>query len=104
MTRLGPMPRRSSCSLATCVNSTQSGRSGRMKRIILAALVAVFTLAGNAAAQQTTGNLSGRIVDAQGSAIPGVAVTGRNTQTGFVRTDVSDGEGLFRLTALPIGT
>jgi len=75
-----------------------------MKRIILAALVMVCAMAGTAAAQQTTGNISGRIVDAQGSAIPGVTVTGRNTQTGFVRTDVSDGEGIYRLTALPVGT
>ena len=36
--------------------------------------------------------------------MPGVTVTGRNTQTGFVRTEVSDGEGLYRLTALPVGT
>ena len=75
-----------------------------MKRIILAALVMACAFANSAAAQQTTGNISGRIVDAQGSAVPGVTVTGRNTQTGFVRTDVSDGEGLYRLTALPIGT
>ncbi|HJR59656.1 MAG TPA: TonB-dependent receptor [Vicinamibacterales bacterium] len=75
-----------------------------MKRIILAALVLACAVANNAAAQQTTGNISGRIVDAQGSAVPGVTVTGRNTQTGFVRTDVSDAEGLYRLTALPIGT
>jgi outer membrane receptor protein involved in Fe transport len=75
-----------------------------MKRIILAALVLACATAGNAAAQQTTGNISGRIVDAQGSAVPGVTVTGRNTQTGFVRTDTSDGEGVYRLTALPIGT
>ena len=75
-----------------------------MKRIILAALVLACAFANNAAAQQTTGNISGRIVDAQGSAVPGVTVTGRNTQTGFTRTDVSDGEGLYRLTALPVGT
>ena len=75
-----------------------------MKRIILAALVLACATANNAAAQQTTGNISGRIVDAQGSAVPGVTVTGRNTQTGFVRTDTSDGEGVYRLTALPIGT
>ena len=75
-----------------------------MKRIILAALALACVLAGTAEAQQTTGNISGRIVDAQGSAIPGVSVTGRNTQTGFVRTDVSDGEGIYRLTALPVGT
>ena len=75
-----------------------------MKKRIILALVMLCALATNAAAQQTTGNISGRIVDGQGSAVPGVTVTGRNTQTGFVRTDVSDGEGLYRLTALPVGT
>jgi hypothetical protein len=75
-----------------------------MKRIILAALVLACAVANNAAAQQTTGNITGRIVDAQGSAVPGVTVTGKNTQTGFTRTDVSDGEGIYRLTALPVGT
>ncbi|MEX2662219.1 MAG: TonB-dependent receptor [Vicinamibacterales bacterium] len=75
-----------------------------MKRIILTALVLAGAFANNAAAQQTTGNISGRIVDAQGSAVPGVTVTARNTQTGFERSDVSDAEGLYRLTALPVGT
>jgi hypothetical protein len=75
-----------------------------MKRIILGMIV--FCALGAAApvlAQQTTGNITGRIVDAQGAAIPGVTVTGKSAQTGFVRTDVSDGEGIYRLTALPIG-
>ena len=57
-----------------------------------------------ALAQQTTGTIAGRLVDAQGAAVPGVTVTGRNTQTGFVRTGVTDGEGVYRLTALPVGT
>ncbi|MEO5894171.1 MAG: carboxypeptidase-like regulatory domain-containing protein, partial [Vicinamibacterales bacterium] len=76
-----------------------------MKRIVLAAMVALCSFAvSTASAQQTTGNISGRITDAQGSAVPGVSVTAKNTQTGFVRTDVSDGEGVYRLTALPVGT
>ena len=33
-----------------------------------------------------------------------MTVTGRNAQTGYVRTAVTDGEGVYRLTALPIGT
>ena len=28
----------------------------------------------------------------------------KNAATGFIRTDVSDGEGIYRLTALPVGT
>ncbi len=75
-----------------------------MKSLILA-LIALCALApaAPAVAQQTTGNITGRIVDAQAAAVPGVTVTARSAQTGFVRTDVSDGEGIYRLTALPIG-
>jgi outer membrane receptor protein involved in Fe transport len=74
-----------------------------MKRIIFAMIVlALGTLP--ASAQQTSGNITGRIVDDQGAAVPGVAVTGTNKQTGFTRADVTDGEGVYRLTALPVGT
>ena len=75
-----------------------------MKRIILAALVLACAFANNAAAQQTTGTISGRVLDAQGSAVPGVTVTARSADTGFVRTEVSDAEGSYRLQALPVGT
>src|SRR3954447_5618217 len=75
-----------------------------MKKIILAMIVLCSLVAPAIAfAQQTTGNITGRIVDAQGAAVPGVTVTARSPQTGFVRTDVSDGEGIYRLTALPVG-
>ncbi len=52
---------------------------------------------------RTTGSITGRITDSQGAAVPGVTVTGRNSQTGFTRTDVSDAEGIYRLNALPVG-
>jgi hypothetical protein len=74
-----------------------------MKRIILALLLVCAT-ANFAAAQQTTGNIQGRVTDAQGAAVPGVTVTGRNSATGFIRTEVSDAEGAYRLNALPVGT
>ena len=75
-----------------------------MKRITLAAFALLCAFAATAHAQQTTGNITGRIVDAQGSAVPGVTVTGKNDATGFVRTEVSDAEGIYRLMALPVGT
>ena len=76
-----------------------------MKRMICAALaLCALVLSSPAFAQQTTGNITGRITDDQGAAVPGVTVTGKNTETGFVRTDVTDGEGIYRLTALPVGT
>ena len=77
-----------------------------MKRIIWTATVLVLALftATAAYAQQTTGNITGRIVDDQGAAVPGVTVTARSAQTGFTRSDVSDAEGVYRLNALPVGT
>ena len=77
-----------------------------MKRIITALIAAcAIALAGSpAAAQQTTGNIQGRIVDAQKAAIPGVTVTAKNAATGYTRSEVTDTEGLYRLTSLPLGT
>ena len=77
-----------------------------MQRFIQALALACAMAAWStpAAAQQTTGNITGRLVDAQGAVVPGVTVVARNTQTGFTRSDVADTEGVYRLTALPIGT
>jgi outer membrane receptor protein involved in Fe transport len=69
--------------------------------LVMACLIAIGL---PASAQQSTGTIAGRIVDDQGAAVPGVTVTGRNTETGFTRTSVSDAEGSYRLTALPVGT
>src|SRR5262249_47198847 len=76
-------------------------------RRIMAALVAAcaLLLAGLAAgAQQTTGNIQGRIVDAQKAAVPGVTVTAKSKGTGFTRSEVTDSEGLYRLNGLPVGS
>ena len=76
-----------------------------MRRFNLGVLAAVLLALAPAvgAAQQTTGNITGRIVDDQGGAMPGVNVVGRNSQTGFTRGDTTDAEGIYRLTALPVG-
>ena len=75
-----------------------------MKTLIrlLAALVVTLS-AVPAFAQQTTGTIAGRILDPQGMAVPGATITATNEATGLVRSDVSDGEGLYRLTAMPVG-
>ena len=77
-----------------------------MKRIIYAMIVlcSLGLAAAPAMAQQTTGNITGRILDDQGSAVPAVSITALNAQTGFSRTTVTDAEGVYRLNALPIGT
>jgi hypothetical protein len=75
-----------------------------MNRFSSALLVCLLAYAAPAAAQQTTGNITGRVLDDQGAAVPGATVTASSAQTGFVRTDVSDSEGVYRLNALPVGS
>ncbi len=61
----------------------------------ISAMLVVFTLAltGLAAAQQTTGTISGRLIDAQGLAVPGVTVTVTGPQG--AKTLVTDAEGRY---------
>src|SRR5262245_17536436 len=62
---------------------------------LVAALAAVLVVPLPAVAipQQTTGTITGRIVDAQGLAVPGVTVTVVGSQGS--RTVVTDGEGRY---------
>ncbi len=64
----------------------------------------LLTAVATVAAQQTTGTIIGRVVDEQKAALPGALVTAKNVETGFTRTGTADGEGVYRLTALPVGT
>ena len=59
----------------------------------LVACALVFT--GLASAQERFGALTGRVTDQQGQAIPGVTVVTTNTQSGEVRTFVTDANGQF---------
>ena len=74
-----------------------------MRRIFATMMLIVLGIAGPSLAQQTTGNITGRVVDPQGAAVPGATVTAKNAATGFTRTEVSDAEGVYRLSALPVG-
>ncbi len=68
-----------------------------------ALVVATLLWPTAAVAQQTTGSVNGRVADEQGAAVPGVMVTATSSETGFVRNAITDGEGLYRLPALPVG-
>jgi len=74
-----------------------------MRRYVLAAAILMLLGSPPAFAQQTTGNITGRVLDQQGAAMPGVTVTAKSASTGFTRTEVSDASGLYRLNALPVG-
>lgn len=71
---------------------------------VAASLMAVLGLSASlAAAQQTTGTITGRVLDDQGAAVPGASITATSPSTGFTRTVVSDAEGVYRLSALTVG-
>ena len=77
-----------------------------MRQMRLAALLLGLSalISTSAFAQQTTGNITGRVLDAQGAAVPGATITARNAATGFARSAVTDAEGVDPLQALPVGT
>ena len=70
----------------------------------VAALGCVLAIATTASAQQTTGSVTGRVLDEQKAAVPGATVTAKNQGTGFSRSELSDTEGVYRLTGLPVGS
>src|SRR3954449_784197 len=74
-----------------------------MKRKLTGAVAALLLTFATAFAQQTTGVITGRVIDQQGAAVPGATVTAKSPSTGFTRTETSDAEGVYRLSALPVG-
>jgi len=74
-----------------------------MRRQLFAAALACLLCCATAFAQGTTGSITGRVTDQQGAAVPGATVTAKSGSTGFVRTETSDAEGIYRLNALPVG-
>ena len=62
-----------------------------------------FLFIGSASAQQGTGELRGRIVDAQNAVLPGVAVIAKNEASGQFREIVSGADGSFFMSALTPG-
>jgi hypothetical protein len=70
----------------------------------LAATLAVCLLFVTPAFSQTTnGEITGRVLDSAGAAIPGATVTARNEGTGQTRTAVTGSTGDYTLTQLPPG-
>jgi hypothetical protein len=60
-------------------------------------------LAASAAWAQGTAQLSGTVRDESGAVLPGVTVTVTQTNTGLVRTTVTEANGAYLLTNLPTG-
>src|SRR5687767_13551698 len=71
-------------------------------RIVLAA-IAVMIAAAGAAAQSTTGTISGRVLDVQGAALPGATATAKSPNLQGAREAVTSANGDYILTGLPPG-
>jgi len=70
----------------------------------LGALLIVATAAVSAFGQVGTGNLTGVVKDPQGNAVAGATVTLKNDQKNFTRSQVTDGSGDYKFSALPPDT
>ena len=74
-------------------------------RRLLFSLAVTLTLIGSALgqSQSTTGNIEGRVVDQNGAAVPGIALTARNRDTGLTKNASSDASGNYQFILLPSG-
>ena len=76
-----------------------------MKRPHCLLLVGVLVIlsAAPVLAQRSTATLRGIVTDATQSILPGVTVTVTNTETGLVRTTITNESGIYYVPELPVG-
>ena len=74
-----------------------------MRCFIYSVLVACVVVSAPLALAQTTGDIVGRVTDEQGGVLPGVTVEARGPAFQGVRSNVTDGGGVYRLVLLPPG-
>src|SRR5271154_3146566 len=72
------------------------------KWLILLALC-LFFASGNAFAQANSGDLTGKVFDSSGAAIPTATVVATNNDTGIKTTTQVTAEGVYRFSNLPVG-
>ncbi len=72
---------------------------GRFPTVLLALLAFSFVSAG----AQVSANLSGRVTDPSGAAVPSASVTATDIDTGTSRTTLTNQSGQYELFELPIG-
>jgi hypothetical protein len=63
----------------------------------------LFILIAAPAAAQVSAALSGRVTDPSGAALSGAAVAAQSAETGAIRKTVSNDEGVYRFSSLPVG-
>ena len=89
------------------IRRPESGQFKRGRTNLFAGLATlVLILAGlfsPVKAQQITGSIAGTVKDSQGAVIPSATVKATNTETGFSRSGVTDGYGVYNIQYLPVG-
>jgi hypothetical protein len=75
----------------------------RIRRIAVTAAIVLFA-ATRGYPQSTTGEVTGRVLDSGGAAVPGATVSARQENTGLTRTSTSGAGGEYTLTQLPPGS
>lgn len=76
-----------------------------MKRLVLVlAAWCLVTLPAFGQSQAINGTIEGTVSDSSGAVLPGVTVTLTNTDTGAVRSVVTNERGIYRALLLPLGT
>ncbi len=79
----------------------------RCCKLLLCLCAAILALASlfavQSAAQTATGDITGRVLDANGAVVPNAKVTVRNAGTGIARTATANEDGEYTVTQLPPG-
>src|SRR6266850_5774992 len=76
-------------------------KTSRVLRMVFLSIV--LGCVGPAFSQSSTGSISGTVTDQNNAVVLGATVFGKNTETGFVRSAVTNSSGLYRLTDIPSG-
>jgi hypothetical protein len=74
-----------------------------VRKICRLVLIALLAMATQTWAQNITGRISGTVKDSSGGVIPGVSVTVANEGTNITRSAVTDEQGFYVMTSLPVG-
>ncbi|HMS42002.1 MAG TPA: carboxypeptidase-like regulatory domain-containing protein, partial [Pyrinomonadaceae bacterium] len=71
-----------------------------IEKFFIAVFVVLFS---QTAFAQATGSLSGTVKDPNGSVVQGTTITVKNTATNLSRTYITNDEGIWTATLLPVG-
>jgi hypothetical protein len=74
-----------------------------LKRLPTIVAFLLFAQYAFSQSQATTGNIQGRVIDQNGAAVPGIAISIISADTGFSKSTVSDNNGNYIFVLLPPG-